>query len=184
MATQVAEKVFTGKPCKRGHISERWVKTRICIACAAEHRQARRKQNPEAHCKYNLNWAKQNRSLITAYHKEWRNKNKEQLSEWRKEYRTKEAVRAARTAEAGQRRAAKRQACPPWVDRKELQKIYKACREQTKLTGILHHVDHIVPLTNPLVCGLHVPWNLQVLNAKENLKKSNDFPVSFGLILE
>lgn len=63
------------------------------------------------------------------------------------------------------------------IERCKHQKISKTFKDEIKFIydnrppG--YHVDHIMPLKHKLHCGLHVPWNLQYLPAKENIKKGN-----------
>lgn len=64
-------------------------------------------------------------------------------------------------------------ATPPWADMKEIRKVYELANRRTQETGVPHEVDHIIPLQHPDVCGLHVEWNLQVLDYRTNAAKSN-----------
>ena len=69
-----------------------------------------------------------------------------------------------------------RQATPKWLtaeQRKQIVDIYEHMRDCRAVTGEDYHVDHIVPLRGENICGLHVPWNLQVLPAYVNMSKSN-----------
>lgn len=64
---------------------------------------------------------------------------------------------------------------PPWVDRKALMALHEAAAELTRTTGVLHVLDHEVPVNHPMVCGLTVPWNLRVVTWKVNSAKSNNW---------
>lgn len=76
------------------------------------------------------------------------------------------------------KKAARRGAAPKWLSidqRREIKGFYLRSAALTASTGTPHEVDHIVPLNGESVCGLHVPWNLQILTAQENAEKSNRF---------
>ncbi len=67
-----------------------------------------------------------------------------------------------------------RHATPPWLtkeQRLEMELVYRNADELTALTGVRHEVDHIWPIKGRKSCGLHVPWNLQVITWKENNRK-------------
>ena len=79
-----------------------------------------------------------------------------------------------RKARANARKSFRRTACKndiKLLSKEELDRIYRIYAESqflTEVTGIKHHVDHIIPLSKG---GMHHPDNLQILTATENLKK-------------
>ena len=70
------------------------------------------------------------------------------------------------------RRAAKLQATPKWLTREQRRLMRWIYVWAASLPGDFH-VDHIVPLRGENVCGLNVPWNLQILPADTNRRKGN-----------
>jgi len=73
----------------------------------------------------------------------------------------------------------KRKECtPPWLSKEQKYQIFKLRKTARDLeieTGVPHHVDHIVPVMGKTVCGLTVPWNLQIITKQSNQQKSNKF---------
>lgn len=124
-------------------------------------------------------WRDNNRNLITEYNDFYYKENKESLIEYQYNYRQEN--RALSNFWKAKYRSSKKQAIPKWVNFDKIKEIYDLSTKLTKETGILHHVDHIIPLQHDLVCGLHVEDNLQILTAEENIKKSNKFEPIFGL---
>lgn len=120
--------------------------------------------------------SKEQKELARVRSKLWRRenpvRNKVMKSEWRLlNLHVKNAANA-------RRRSSKLQATPTWLSGEmltEIKNFYWLAQDLRSVTGGDYHVDHIVPLINPSICGLHVPWNLQVLPADLNLQKGNTY---------
>lgn len=145
-------------------------------------------KNRETQKSYRL----KNKDIRSAQSKEWYLKNHSHALEYAKKYSLNVPVMKKRAqarknyinnkstfiANVAKSRAAKLKRTPPWLsesDKRELRLIYKIAARVSKETGIKYHVDHKIPLQGEFVSGLHVPDNLQLLKASENLLKSNNF---------
>lgn len=147
------KRYFTGKLCIRGHIAERSVSGRSCIACNGEDAERYRKLQPER-------WKQayqrhRSKNLIAA---------RERTATWRLQnlsrYALYEATRRAR------RRVMSAELTP--ADRARILEIYAERARVSQNSGIEHHVDHIVSLKKG---GPHHPDNLRIIPAIENQRK-------------
>lgn len=154
-----------------------------CMDCAASRRRlinresARRwaTEHPDRAKAKTLVWRSENRERVRLCRKRWREADIERTREngrqYARESRRKPDVKRRRRAYQAAREASKIMATPRWADLGVIKRIYEACPSG-------HHVDHIIPLKHHLVCGLHVPENLQYLPAVENIRKKNRFDPS------
>jgi len=115
-------------------------------------------------------WSDQKREYYKEYSKDNKQKELKRKSDWKKLNKGKVSEQSAR------RRSSLLYRTPSWLsegDYKKMQSVYAQAQDCSVVTGEPYHVDHIVPLNGENVCGLHVPWNLQVLPADINIAKSN-----------
>ena len=167
---------FTGKPCPKGHVVERFVSTCACVECVADKSREWKRTNPQKASEQKRKWVANNLEKVRAVKKAWSDANPEgqrrRSRKWYEankkkafdnHYRWAERNRATVNAAAARYRAAKLNATPPWADHDAIASIYATASALSETTGIEYHVDHIIPLQGETVCGLHVETNLQIL---------------------
>lgn len=169
------KRYFTGRACKYGHTAQREVSNTGCVICRLKI--------------YN------DRGRIAAYARKYRLKNKDAIESYRKKWSDSSSGRRYNkmyyikysrqhpekiNAKSRKYKCEKIQRTPVWADLKKIEEIYAECSRVSKITGVKHHVDHIIPLQGKMVCGLHVHNNLQIITAKENHKKLNKLLPEFS----
>ncbi len=120
----------------------------------------------DAITEYRKNYYKLNKAFVCTKASEWKKANPGKVS-----------------ATVNKRRAAKLQRTPNWLTQEDFQKMqrkYEMSALMTSFLGVQFHVDHIVPLQGDNVSGLHVPDNLQILLAEDNLTKGNKYSEEKG----
>jgi hypothetical protein len=119
--------------------------------------------NPEKASESKQKWRKENTETHNSINREWFANNKDK-----------------RAAYQGKRKAAQLQRTPKWLTESDLRMIeakYSLAAMLTRKTGVIHHVDHIIPLQGKKVSGLHVFSNLRVIPGTDNVKKSNSYQI-------
>jgi len=182
-------------PCRRGHMLRTILGT--CIECRRIQEKQRYHADPERtqkivqqKYKNNADTLKAKRRVAYASNPEPEKvKAKIRSAEWRKQNPKHAGVIKAKKkwklnnpgkvrADTAKRRSEKLQRTPQWLDKTqhaEIEFTYEYCSALRSI-GLNYHVDHIVPLQGKIVSGMHVPWNLQVIPADENIRKANRLP--------
>jgi hypothetical protein len=159
------------KLCRRASTSK-WQKDNVT------HRTKYRKQYVVANsdkCKLiDKKYRENHKDILYEKNKIWKSQNEDKVREYGRNWG--KANRAKCLYHVNRYRAAKLSATPSWlteVHLEEIKQIYLDSEYLTLLTKTPFEVDHIAPLQGATSCGLHVPWNLQLLPRTENRQKSN-----------
>jgi len=156
---------------------------KVCRVCEKEYDSRRRKYCSEG-CRFEskkqtaLAWNKANKEKHADHQRAHREKDPEVFKRKEKVYYNNKTLTnpGYYTNKTAKYDASKSNASPKWLtaeQKQEITSIYVGASKLSKMTGVSHHVDHIMPLQGECVSGLHVPANLQILTETENCSKGN-----------
>lgn len=123
-------------------------------------------------CKYcQREYARKDKEQRSYKARQWQKKNSDSYQAYQKDYRKWNRDKVRLNAKVRNQRVKGSvpevlRDCP--IEKLRLKSIYKLCELMSKVTGEVHHVDHMWPLSDG---GPHWSGNLQVIPAKENLTK-------------
>jgi hypothetical protein len=154
----------------------------VNIAAHRERERVRREGNPGLRvvaAERTRKWAAENAERKKEADATYYARTREQRIASVKAYRQKNPGKVR--ALSARKKATIRERTPPWLtkdDWRAIDALYETATRLSVTSGEPWHVDHIIPLRGKTVSGLHVPSNLRVIRASENMRKKNRFDPS------
>lgn len=150
-------KIYSGRPCVRCNSTEKYVSNNACKSCT----QRRTNTRPiEVQRKYIK--SDKGREFL---------KKRRRSDKYREAQKRWSLLSGFHRQQQHRRRAVIRNCLSRLTEEEfaRLMSVYKEAGRLTRDTGVLHHVDHIIPLIDG---GLHHPDNLQVLAESDHFAKT------------
>lgn len=135
-------------------------------AYQAEYSKAYRTENASRLADAKRRYHSENSATITAKVLAWQKANPERVNAKNRQWERQHPAKS--NAKSACRRARILKATPEWANGAAIAEVYERAAKMVDV-----HVDHVVPLKSTLVCGLHVPANLEIVPKSANLAKSN-----------
>lgn len=194
------KRYFTGKPCKRGHVDERYVVDRKCVICQAAKAKAEdrgkkllrkavyRANNKEKIRAENAAYEKsaKRKASVAARRAKNKKKRKAYMAAWyethaekaRQDTRAWQKANPDRVRAIKRNREARRKSAEGCHTAADITRIYGLqggkCAYCKKKVGRKYHIDHIVPLSKG---GSNWAANLQILCQPCNQRKYASDPI-------
>lgn len=148
---------FTGIECLHGHMAPRYVKTAACLECHAARLSA---------------WRAKNRDHVNAYNATYQEENREYFRTWHSRNYEK-SIAPKRRRQRMKMNGALKIEDPVWqrINKTRFKHLRQLAKQYEEWTGVKFEVDHIVPILDEKVCGLHWYGNWQLIPMRLNRLK-------------
>lgn len=179
------DNLYKDKKLSDGHSSD-------CKECVKNRVARHKKENREKVLENKRQYNTDNKERQAVWHKEWRDRNRDYFNQkslqWSKQnsnrraeiihksYMKNRILTPRQMIDDDVCHVRKRRATPKWPtkdQRSDMKRIELEAILLTQITKIPHEADHINAIAGRGCCGLHVPWNLQIVTRNTNRRKSN-----------
>jgi 5-methylcytosine-specific restriction endonuclease McrA len=175
---------YSGKPCPKGHFSERFVSFGQCVTCTISSRNSWYNNNKERASIKNKLWMQNNPEKKKAKNTKWRKANPEKAKNAVEQHRVNNPEKY--TSYRANRRARFRGAKGNGITSQQIKDLIAKqsniciyCKKKGNLT-----LDHIIPLARG---GLHDITNAQMIckscNSSKCAKDPYEYASSIGMLL-